>query len=723
MQAIKMALAGNPNSGKTTLFNALTGSRQHVGNYPGITVEKHEITMKIGDSTICLADLPGTYSLSPYSQEETVVRNFFNEEKPEVVINVCNAGSLERNLYLTIQLLELDIPLVVALNMMDEASAKGLKIDTQKLSEKLGVPVAGCVGKSKKGVDDVFKKAVAFAKDKDKKIKLNISYGADIDPVLESMTKEVEAAKFLTNIYPAKWVALKYLEGDHLVRELGSSINASLSASLEKQVSTLSTHIKNTLDESVEGLIADYRHGFIVAILKDGVLTHEHDKDFQKKLTHSIDAVLINRLLGPMIMLTILWLTYYVTLNLGAIPQGWVENLFGMISDFASAILPDGLIKSLVVSGIIAGVGGVLGFVPLIFFLFIVIAILDDSGYMARVAHMMDRLFRTFGLHGSSVMPYIISGGIPGGCAIPGVMASRTLRSPKERLATILTSSFLSCGAKLPVFLLFTSVFFPLDQQTSILFSLTLVGWIVALFVALGLRSTLIRGEPTPFVLELPPYRFPTVRGVLMHAWERAWMYIKKAGTVILAVSIILWAAMTFPALPIDQVTVFDNQRVQIEQSTATDEEKESQLIELDGDLAEEGLKYSVAGKIGVFLEPVGLLAGFDWRSNIALIAGIAAKEVVVSTLGTAYSLIDVDPETADQTLGQRLKADPDWNAARAMAVMLFVMLYSPCFITVVVIWQETQSWRWAAFSVVGNTVLAYFISVAVYQIMSKYMS
>jgi len=722
MQPLKMALAGNPNSGKTTLFNALTGARRHVGNYPGITVEKHEIIMTVGDTTVCLVDLPGTYSLSPYSQEETVVRDFLTAEKPEVVIDVCNAGALERNLYLTVQLLELNLPVVLALNMMDEAIARGLKINTEMLSEKLGIPVVPCVGKTGEGVNDVVKKAIEFSNAKKEQASINLSYGSDIDPILAKMTSDIESANFLTNVYPAKWTALKFLEGDHVIQEMGTRVNSGFSAKLEHQVTTLAAHIKNTMDTSIEGVIADYRHGFITAILKD-VVMREHDRDRQRQTTALLDSVLTNRLFGPIIMLGILWLTYYLTLTIGDIPAGWIGDLVGLLSDFATSVLPVGLLSSLIVSGIIDGVGSVIGFVPLIFMLFLIIAILDDTGYMARVAHMMDKVFRTFGLHGSSVMPYIISGGIPGGCAIPGIMATRTLRSPRERLATILTASFLSCGAKVPVFLLFTSVFFPVNQQTSILFGLTLVGWAFALLVALALRSTLIKGESTPFVLELPPYRLPTLNGIFIHAWERAYMYLKKAGSVILAVSIVLWAAMTFPSLPLDQVAIFDNQRTQIEQSVLIDADKEKQLSMLDGAKAEAGLKHSVAGKIGIFLEPVGALAGFDWRSNIALIAGIVAKEVVVSTLGTAYSISDVDPETADQTLGQRLKNDSAWNSARAMSVMLFVMLYSPCFITVVVIWQETQSWRWALFSVVANTILAYIVAVSVYQVMSKYLS
>lgn len=717
MTSIRMALAGNPNCGKTTLFNALTGAHRHVGNYPGITVEKHELTLTVNDTEVTLLDLPGTYSLSAYSQEEAVVRRVLTEERPRVIIDVVNAGALERNLYLAVQMLEMGLPLVLALNMMDEAEAGGLRINAARLSELLGVPALPCVGRTGKGVNAVLERAVELARSGPAlNAPLRLSYGPDVDPVLEDMAQRIAQTGFLTEYYPARWTALKYLEGDELVRSMGRRADPALADALDAATDKLARHLQDTLDATPEGIIADYRHGFITALLRDGVLTRDPNRDARNTVTSKLDAVLINRALGPIIMLAVLWLTYQLTLTIGAFPQGWVEDLFGWLGETVSAALPEGLLRSLLVSGIIDGVGSVVSFVPLIFILFVVIAVLDDTGYMARIAHMLDRVFRAFGLHGCSVMPYIVSGGIPGGCAIPGVMATRTLRSPRERLATMLTASFLACGAKVPVFLLFVSVFFPAERQSTILFGLTLAGWAAALLVALLLRHTVLRGEATPFVLELPPYRLPTLRGVLIHGWERTWMYLKKAGTVILAISILLWAAMSFPGLPEAESERFAAERARIEALELPDEAKQEQLAAVDGREAEESLRYSVAGRIGVALEPVGRPAGFDWRENIAVLAGIAAKEVVVSTLGTAYSLVDVDPDSADQTLGQRLASDKAWNPARAMSLMLFVLLYSPCFITVVVLRQESGSWKWALLPVLGNTVLAYGVSVAVYQ-------
>jgi ferrous iron transport protein B len=414
------------------------------------------------------------------------------------------------------------------------------------------------------------------------------------------------------------------------------------------------------------------------------------------------------------LMFAIIYLMFTLTFALGEYPMGWLEALFGWLGDTVAALLPEGLVASLIVSGVIDGVGGVLGFTPLIMIMFFFLSFLEDSGYMARMAYMLDRVFRMFGLHGCSVMPFIISGGIPGGCAVPGVMAARTLRSPKEKIATVLTAPFLSCGAKVPVFLLLAAAFFP-ESGADALFWITAAGWVAALLAARLLRSTLIRGAATPFVMELPPYRMPTLRGLCLHTWERVWQYVKKAGTVILAISILLWAAMTFPAPSEEQAAHFEAQRAAVEaQAWDSDTAKDDALTEIDNAEAQETLRVSVAGRIGTALEPVFAPAGFDWRTNIALLGGFAAKEVIVSTLGTAYSLGEVDPEDSEG-LSAKLVADPAWNKWTAVSLIAFVLLYAPCFVTVAVIGREI-GWSWAAFSVVFNTVLAYGVSVGLYQ-------
>jgi ferrous iron transport protein B len=443
--------------------------------------------------------------------------------------------------------------------------------------------------------------------------------------------------------------------------------------------------------------LADYRYGYINSLLRQGVVTREgEDRERHLEFSERLDGVLTHRLLGPAIMLAILYMTYQLSFRLGEIPMGWVESFFQWLGESVSTAMPEGLTRSLLVDGIIAGVGGVMSFVPLIMCMFLCVAFMEDSGYMARVAYMLDRLFRIFGLHGNSVMPYIISGGIPGGCAVPGILAARTLRTTRERIATILTAPLMVCGAKVPVFLLLTTVFFAGSEGT-VMFGITLAGWGAALLAALLLRSTLLRGDATPFVMELPPYRVPTLWGLCFHSWLRAWEYIKKAGTVILAISVLMWASITLPALPADQAAEFVGQNPEAAGRQAA-------------------LQHSFAGRVGMALEPVGRLAGFDWQTNVALLGGFAAKEVIVSTLGIAYSLGEVNKKDAGPLRGH-LHRDPAWNKARALSMMLFVMLYAPCLVTVVVIRRETGSWGWAGLSIAFNTLLAFGVAAAVYQV------
>ena len=558
MQAT-VALAGNPNSGKTTLFNELTGARQHVGNYPGVTVEKKEGTYSSNDFKLHIVDLPGTYSLTAYSLEEVVARDFLVNQRPEVVINIVDASNLERNLYLAIQFLEMGIPVCIALNMIDVAKKRGIEINARRLSELLGVPVIPTVARTGEGKKKLMDSAVRIVQENKEYMPLKISYGDDVDRAMIDMEKEIEANHFLTDTYPVRWIALKYMENDDQVLDLGRKANPKLAALLQQTAQKVSHHLKETLDTYPEAMIADQRYGYIKSIMKQGVIYQKYD---QNRLYSSdrIDKVLTNRLFGPIIMLAIIAGLYHVVFTYSELPVGWLESFFGWIAAGVSAILPDGLLKSLIVSGIIDGVGGVLGFVPLIMFMFFGIAILEDSGYLARVAFMLDRVFRIFGLHGSSVMAFVVSGGIAGGCAVPGVMATRTLKSPRERLATLLTVPFMNCGAKLPVFALLIAAFFA-QYEALIMFMITIGAWAGALLVAKLLRVTVIKGAATPFVMELPPYRMPTFKGLAIHTWERTWQYVKKAGTIILGFSVILWAMMTFPALPDSKVQEFEIQR------------------------------------------------------------------------------------------------------------------------------------------------------------------
>ena len=731
MQAT-VALAGNPNSGKTTLFNELTGARQHVGNYPGVTVEKKEGTYTNKDFQLHIVDLPGTYSLTAYSLEEVVARDFLVNQKPEVVINIVDASNLERNLYLAVQFLEMGIPVCIALNMMDVAKKRGIEINARKLSELLGVPVVPTVARTGQGKKELMDSAAGIVRENKTFAPLKISYGDDVDRALLEMEKEIEAHHLLTDTYPVRWIALKFMENDDQILEKGGKANPELAARLKGMVKKVSHHLQATLDTYPEAMIADQRYGYIKSILMQGVIYQKYDPN-RLYSSDRIDKVLTNRFLGPIIMLAIIAGLYQLVFTYSEGPVGWLENLFGWIGAGLSAVLPDGLLKSLIVSGIIDGVGGVLGFVPLIMFMFFGIAILEDSGYLARVAFMLDRVFRTFGLHGSSVMAFIVSGGIAGGCAVPGVMATRTLKSPRERLATLLTVPFMNCGAKLPVFALLIAAFFS-RHEALIMFMITLGAWAGALLVAKLLRVTVIKGAATPFVMELPPYRMPTFKGLAIHTWERTWQYIKKAGTIILGFSVILWAMMTFPTLPDSRVQEFEVQRQSLLNAAPpaiagelknTDEGADlspgalslkEKLNRINYQEAETALRYSIAGRIGTALEFLSRWAGFDWRTNIALVGGFAAKEVVVSTLGTAYSLGEVDPEETG-ALSSALAKDPGWSPLVALGLIVFTMFYSPCFVSVVCISRESGSWKWGAFAIAFNTLLAFGLAVLIYQV------
>jgi ferrous iron transport protein B len=705
-----LALAGNPNSGKTTLFNSLTGARQHVGNYPGVTVEKREGNWVVNGKAVKVTDLPGTYSLTAYSLEEKVARDYLLENRSSVVVDILDATNLERHLFLAVQFMELGVPLILAVNMMDEAENSGIEIDINLLSSLLNIPVVPTVAREGKGKDEIYKELEKIDISSFKGSGFEISYGDIIDAEINELEKIISGFTSVIQKYPSRWTAIKYLEEDPEIIKIVNK--ADVRGEAKTILEDLRKKTRSLFDMDPETMISDKRYGYISGIAKQTVRYKKESAD-RHKVSDRIDAVLTHSITGPVFMAAVFYLLFKATFVIGEIPMGWLESFFGFAGDIVTKLVPEGLLQSLIVAGVIDGVGGVLGFVPLIAIMFFMISFLEDAGYMARMAYMLDRIFRTFGLHGASVMPFIISGGIPGGCAVPGVMAARTLKSKKERIATILTAPLLMCGAKVPVFVLLCGAFFG-EKAAMAMFWLTMGGWAAALLAAKLLRSTLIKGDSTPFIMELPPYRMPTLKGVLLHTWERAKQYIKKAGTFILAISIVIWAMMTFPQLSEQEVSKYEENIKNVSVQYRGTEELDSKLAEAQNLMKQAELKNSVAGRLGTAITPVTELAGFDWKTNIALIGGFAAKEVIVSTLGTAYSLGETDPDAPD-ALSDKLVNDPGFDYITAVSLMIFVLLYAPCFVTVVATAKEI-GWKWAVFGVVSNTVLAFGLSVLFYQ-------
>ena len=685
---MKIALAGNPNCGKTSIFNALTGAHQHVGNYPGVTIEKTTGNIKYKNHKFEFIDLPGTYSLSAYAEDEIIARKFLIHEKPDLIINVVDVMNFERNLYLTTQLMELNIPIIVALNKCDVAFSQGYKIDEKKMESMLGCPIIFTVGHKKQCSKNLLKAIISSIKTPKKGV--FISYGTEINKLIKNISTELIKDEHLQeslNKYNIDWFAIKLSEGDEEIIEILRKNSSNFNEYL-RIIKSLSDHIRIAHNNSIENLISDYRYGFANGISKNCLLRPTLNR---KTITDKLDSILTNKILGPISLLLILIFLYHFTFKISEYPISLLESFFSILHNIGMEYIPKGEINSLIVSGIIDGVGGVLSFTPLIICMFLVITFLEDSGYITRIAFLMDRLLRTFGMHGNSILAFIVAGGISGGCAVPGIMATRTLYDKKERLATILTVPFMNCGAKLPVFALMIAAFFP-SYQGALMFLLTMISWFFALIMAGIIRKTLLRGDPAPFIMELPFYNLPTIQGLFIHTWHKTWMYLKKAGTFILLATIIMWFFMNYPKPPQNNI-------------------KHLSLVEQN----KISLEYSLAGKVGKTLEYITKpINGFNWKMNIALIGGAAAKEVIVSTLATAHSL---KFEKSDAQLGLHLKNNPYWTPLLAFSFILFVMLYMPCIAVIAVMKKETGHWRWAFFSIFYNTALAFFVSGLVFQI------
>jgi ferrous iron transport protein B len=680
MKTIMVALAGNPNSGKTTLFNNITGSRQHVGNYPGVTVEKKEGTCRHAGQDLKVVDLPGTYSLTAYSIEELVARNFIIDEKPDVVVNVVDASNLERNLYLGVQLLELGVPVVFAFNMSDVARSRGIEFDLDALASRLGAPIIPTVGNKNVGTTELLDAVIRVAGAGQPAKAPEINYGADIEHSIAAVLQQVQhhAAEFADDT-EARWTAVKLLEND---KEVAGRFTA---PEVRETVRAEQERIEKLLGDTAEMIIADRRYGFISGACRETVRS---TVEARRTRSDRIDGIILHRFWGIPIFLVLMYLVFWLTFTVGTPPMEWIEGFFGWLGEVVSGWWPAGsesMLKSLLVDGIISGVGGVLVFLPNILLLFLAIAVLEDSGYMARAAFLVDRLMHKIGLHGKSFIPMLTGFG----CSIPGIMATRTLESRRDRLTTMLVLPLMSCGARLPIYALIIPAFFPQAWHAPMLWIIYLTGIVLAIVCAKLLRSTLFKGESVPFVMELPPYRMPTLKGVLIHMWERGSLYLKKAGTVILGISIVLWAMTTFP---------------RVEEVDPNLSAEERQAVELS---------HTIAGRIGHAMEPVIKPMGFDWRIGTAMIGAFAAKEVFVAQMGIVYSVGEADEES--EPLRDKLRAN--YSPLVGVCIMLFMLISAPCMATIAVTKRESNSWKWALFQLGGLTALAYVVTLAVYQI------
>jgi ferrous iron transport protein B len=681
---ITAALAGNPNSGKTSIFNQLTGAHQHVGNYPGVTVEIKQGLCKYKDYNITLVDLPGTYSLSAYSDEELVARNFMIDERPDVVIDIVDASCIERNLYLATQLIEMNVPLVLAFNMSDVAEQNGMVFDIVQLSRLLEARIVRTVGNKGKGKTELLDAVIETAEQTKKPRRHKINYGEEIEHELGQLEKLIADKEYsLIQKYDSRWLAVKLLEHD-------DDITAKIQdRNVLDAVTTSVDHLKDIFRDNPEVIIADRRYGFISGACQETIKT---TVELRHNYSDMIDAVVTHRILGLPIFLLLMYLTFVLTFKIGGYPMGWLEWFFGRLGDIVAGLWPagsDNWLKSLLVDGIIGGVGGVLVFLPNILMLFLMIALLEDTGYMARAAFIMDRIMHKIGLHGKSFIPMLIGFG----CSVPAIMATRILENRRSRLTTIMVIPLMSCGARLTIYALIIPAFFPEKWEGSVMWLIYLIGIIIAVVCIKILRLTVFKGETMPFVMELPPYRVPTFKSICIHMWQRGWLYLRKAGTIILGVSIVLWFAMSYPK---------------------PDKELHPDLTPQQAD--QERLEHSAIGRLGKTIEPALKPLGFDWKIGTALIGATAAKEVFVSQLAIIYAVGD---ETDGKiTLRQKLQAN--YTPLTGFCIMLFCLIYAPCIATVAMTRQETNSWGWAMVQFFGLTVLAYLVTFAVFQIGSQ---
>ena len=777
---IRIALAGNPNCGKTTMFNNITGAKQHVGNYAGVTVEKKEGHTKFDGHELLFIDLPGTYSLTARSLDELVARNVIVNDNPDVIVNVLDASNLERNLYLAAQLLELEKPMVIALNMADVAEDMGIKYDLKKMAEMTGATIVSTVGRTNIGTKDLLEATISVAASQ-KAPGVTINYGDLLEGKISELVEELKQAGTVT--YPLRWIAIKLLEKDADV--IGKVMRFDNTEAVIQKAEAIREEIKDQVDLDV--VFQEYRHRFAVEVYNTCLTQAPTQLETR---SDRYDKILTHRILGLPIFMVVMWLLFNFVNTVGAIPQGWIEDGFTALQAWVVTVIPEGQLQSLISDGIIAGVGAVLSFVPLILLLFLGISFLEDTGYMARAAFVIDRVMRACGLHGKSFIPLLLGFG----CSVPSVMGARILDNYKDRMVTILITPFMSCSARLPVYTLFAAAFFPPEWAGTVVFGVYALGIVFGIVFAKIFRKYLFAGEAEPFVMELPPYHLPTLKATLTHMFERGIMYLKKAGTFILAASILVWFITTYP-MDVEYSKDYDALHDQVAQTyemkdaetlahfgIATDEQKDqvneivenmkstvadattqaedageaapeieveddSEAPELFNDIKEqneqlfpvawsmyknsvnlddenqkidkeknsEKLEQSYAAMFGKAINPVLKPLGFDWKIGVSLVAGLAAKEVVVSTLGTIYAVGgDTDHP---QALTDYLQNDPHFTPLIALTLMLFILIYPPCIAALAVIKRETGSWKWMLFMFCYENAFAWIACFIFYNI------
>lgn len=693
-KVINIALIGNPNCGKTSLFNVASGAREHVGNYSGVTVDAKKGSFTYNGYRFNIVDLPGTYSLASYSPEELYVRRYLRDETPDVIINVVDGSNLERNLYLTTELIDMDRSMVIALNMYDELERDGTQLDYRTLGEMIGVPIIPTAAKSGRGIDKLFDTVIRIYEGTEPSVRhVHVSLGAQLEKALSGIKDELKSHPSVERQFSPRYLAIKLLEGD---------------AEVQHQVLTLpdAEHLLKMRDKSVEefkrvnptlditSAIADEKYGFIAGALAE-TMVKEEKAGYSS--THIIDTIVTNKLFGFPIFLAIMTFIFWATFYIGSFPMEWIESLVSWLGDLTREYLPDGWIKDLVADGIIGGVGGVIVFLPNILILYACISFMEDSGYMARAAFIMDKLMHRLGLHGKSFIPLVMGFG----CTVPSIMATRSIESRSSRLITILINPFVSCSARLPIYVLLIGTFFP-SHATLVFLSIYLFGIFVAGLTARLLRRFWFGEDETPFVMELPPYRVPTFKATMRHMWGKGEQYLRKMGGIILVASIFVWVLNYFP---------------RHEQPTpAAMEQTVTQTDDSDIDPTSDSYLQMVGKALNPLMEPLG----FNWRATVAAIAGVPAKEIVVSTLGVLYT---GDEEAEDSTLSTRLTETnpatgrPDFTPAMALSFMIFILLYCPCIATVTAVVRETGNPRYGLFTIIYNTLVAWLFAFIVYRI------